>query len=191
MTPTPEAFTDLLARARQGDNDAMMALIRQYEPEIRRVAHQRLGPALRDCLASVDVVQSVHRSLIRNLRENKLVINRQEDLTALAVTFVVRKVSRQWQKVQREEQVLRLVQVLLARAAKEEDPAVLAERRDRVQHLLEQVDDRDRQLLELHLRDCNTKEIANLLNVKENVVRVQRSRLFRKLRECGVNPLET
>jgi RNA polymerase sigma factor (sigma-70 family) len=191
MTESPEAFAELLARARKGDNSAMTELIRQYEPEIRRVAHNRLGPALRPYLDSMDVVQSVHRSLILNLRRQKFAISRLEELTALAVTFVVRKVCRRWREIQREAQIVRLVQLLTARASDTEDPVATAERNDRVQKLLDQVDDKDRHLLELHLQNQSTKEIATRLKLQENVVRARRSKLFRKLRESGVDPLGT
>ncbi len=191
MPETSAAFPELLARARDGDNDAMMQLIQQYEPEIRRLAHKRLGPALRPFVGSMDLVQSVHRSLMLNLRKNKLVITKQEELTALAATFMIRKVSRHWRRIQREEQVIRLVGRLRVGATGEEDPAVTVERRDRVQRLLEQVDDSDRRLLELHLENRSTKEIATQLHLQENVVRVHRSRLFRKLRENGIDPMST
>jgi RNA polymerase sigma factor (sigma-70 family) len=189
MSDPSAAFAELLAKARGGDNDAMLQLIQQYEPEIRRLAHHRVGPALRHFVGSMDLVQSVHRSLMLHLRDNKFVLTRQEDLTALAATFLVRKVSLQWRKVQLEEQAVRIGGLLRAKSGGGEDPATAAERRDRVQHLLEQADDKERRLLELHLEDRNTKEIAAELQLQENVVRVLRSRLFRKLREHGIDPL--
>jgi RNA polymerase sigma-70 factor (ECF subfamily) len=189
MSETSEAFTDLMARACQGDNGAMMELVRQYEPEIRRVAHNRIGPALRPYLDSLDLVQSVHRSLILNLRKQKFTLSKQEELIALAVTFLVRKVSHQWRKIQREEQILRLVEILRRRVAVTEDPTAALERRDRVRNLLEQTGDDDRRLLELHLEERSTEEIAKQLHLKENVVRARRSKLFRKLRAAGADPL--
>jgi RNA polymerase sigma-70 factor (ECF subfamily) len=189
MSKNSETFADVLARARQGDNEAMTQLIRQYEPQIRRAARTRLGPALRPRVDSIDLVQSVHRSLMGHLRRNKFAITKPEDLTALAVTFVTRKVSHLWRTIQLEERVLRLVNLLRPRISAEEDPAASVERLDCVRHLLEEVDDSDRRLLELHLENHSTKEIAARLNLKENGVRARRSRLFRRLRENGIDPI--
>src|SRR5262249_45928660 len=189
MSQTPEAFTELLARARQGDNSAMTELIQQYEPEIRRVAHNRLGPALRPFGESMDFAGAVHGTLIATRRQNNFPTTKRGELPARGVTLVIRKLSRHWHDIQREEQVLRLVTLLRSRTVVEDDPAAAVERLDRVQNLLKQVDDRDRRLLELHLEDRSTKEIATQLNLKENVVRVLRSRLFQKLRAQGVDPM--
>src|SRR6188508_2597024 len=63
-------FDEILARARTGDEDALTELARQYEPEVRAVARVRLGPALRPYLDTMDLVQSVHRSLMVGLRAN-------------------------------------------------------------------------------------------------------------------------
>jgi RNA polymerase sigma factor (sigma-70 family) len=189
MPPTPEEFEDLLARARQGDNGAMMQLVELYEPEIRRFAHNKLRDPLRPYLGSMDLVQSVHRSLIGNLRKDKFTIASPKDLIALAVTFAVHKVSHAWRKVQREEKIGRLAARLADRARGEEDPAAVAERQDSVRRFLEQVQARDRRLLELYLEPCSTPEIAARLKLQANVVRVYLSRLFKKLRELGVDPL--
>ncbi len=61
-------FDLLLAAARSGDESAMQQLIEQYEPELRIVARNRLGAALRPHLDTIDLVQSVHRSLMIGLR---------------------------------------------------------------------------------------------------------------------------
>src|SRR5215207_8494949 len=97
-----EAFDDLLARARLGDSAAMSALAKRYEPEVLAVARVRLGPALRPYLDTFDLVQSVHRSLIVGLRNNKFAFSGPEQLVALAVTIVRRKAARQWQRAQRQ-----------------------------------------------------------------------------------------
>jgi RNA polymerase sigma factor (sigma-70 family) len=185
---TDSTFADLLVRARQGDNDAMMELIRHYEPEIRRVAHARLGPLLRPYLGSIDIVQSVHRSMIGQLRKNKYVFTRQKDLTAFAVTLVIRRISHAWRKLRTEEKVLRLVETLMKSRAAVEDPTASVEREDMMRKLIEQLTDSERRLLDLYLAGQSTKEIAQSMGPTENVVRARKSKLFKKLREVGVDP---
>src|SRR5262245_56113014 len=67
----PPDFADLLGRARQGDKDALTELTRRYEPEVRIVARVLLGPALQPHLDSLDLVQSVHRTLMLGIREDR------------------------------------------------------------------------------------------------------------------------
>jgi RNA polymerase sigma-70 factor (ECF subfamily) len=176
-------FAPVLERARQGDADAMARLIEEYEPQVRRVAHRRLGPALRSAFGSADLVQSVHRSLLLCLRRNKFTFNGPQDLVALAVTMVKRKVARKWARMQREQEFLQLQALLISRA----QPQHSAEVANRLQELLEALDDADRQLLRLYLEGHSTVEAARILGVNPDSLRVRRSRLFRKLRASGLD----
>src|SRR5438874_9664351 len=105
MPETTDDYTSLLARARQGDAEAMSQLCQLYEKELRVVARVLLGPALRPYLDSIDLVQSVHRSLMLGLRENKFDISTPENLLALALTMVRRKAARQWRHLKRQQRL--------------------------------------------------------------------------------------
>src|SRR5213076_2468656 len=94
-------FLDLLERGRQGDQEALSLLVQHYEREVRLVARVLLGPALRPYLDSVDLVQSVHRSLMVALRANKFELNSPENLVALAVTMIRRMAARHWRHLRR------------------------------------------------------------------------------------------
>src|SRR5262249_21746270 len=93
----------LVAQARKGEPGALFQLASQYEPEIRIVARVLLGPALRPYLDSVDLVQSVHKSLMLGLRQAKYDISTPEKLVALAVEMVRRKVGRHWRHLRRQQ----------------------------------------------------------------------------------------
>jgi RNA polymerase sigma-70 factor (ECF subfamily) len=175
-------FAAVLERARGGDAEATAQLVRQYEPEVRRVARRRLGPALRAALESIDLVQSVHRSLLRCLRENRFTITGPQDLVALAVTMVKRKAARKWARLQREREVLQLRALVLSRI-KPDRASKLAEE---LQDLLETLDDSDFQLVKLYLEGHSTVEAARILGLDPDSLRVRRSRLFRKLRASGL-----
>ena len=103
MNAETEPFDALLTLARTGDQAALWELARHYEPEIRTVARLRLGPALRPYLDSIDLVQSVHRSLMRGLQDDKFELSRPEQLVALALTMVRRKAAHAWRKLRRQE----------------------------------------------------------------------------------------
>jgi hypothetical protein len=90
---TRAGFTELLTRVRQGDEAALMTLVQKYEPKVRLAAHRLLGSFLRHHVDSIDVVQSVNCVLVRGLREGTFALDEPDQLVALAVTLVRRKVA--------------------------------------------------------------------------------------------------
>jgi RNA polymerase sigma factor (sigma-70 family) len=186
-------FDDLLTRARSGDESAMAALVEQYEPEVRMVARMRLGAALRPHLDSVDLVQSVHKSLMLGLRADRFDISTPEKLIALALTIVRRKVSRQWRKLKRQQRLSGggsesqdLPGLIASLSASSSDPAEIASLRETTSHILSRMDDTETRVIELRLEGYTTAEVARQLGLDADVLRVKLSRLRRLLRERGV-----
>jgi RNA polymerase sigma factor (sigma-70 family) len=175
MTGSADEFAALLARVRLGDEAALAAL---------------LGRALRCHLDSADLVQSVHHSLMLGLRQNKFVLAGRQQLVALTLTMVRRKVARHWRRLRRQQRLE--PEALETRAQADaptagpgapDDPAAAAEFRDTLDHLCRQLDERDRRLVELRLQGCSTAEAARHLGEDPDVLRVRLSRLRRRLRE--------
>src|SRR5207244_1495247 len=90
---SPAHLAALLDRVRAGDEPALTELIQHYEPRLRTAAHVLLGPLLRPSMDSVDLVQSVHRVLLPGLREGKFDLSSPEQVLALALTIIRRKVA--------------------------------------------------------------------------------------------------
>jgi RNA polymerase sigma factor (sigma-70 family) len=176
-------FQALLARARQGNQEAMKRLIEEYEPEVLRFARRRLGRALRVRLGSHDLVQSVHRTLIRCLRQNRFTFAGPKDLVALAVDIVKKKVARQAARHRREKEILSLRERLLRRA----NPERAAKLATEVQDLLETLKDDDRRIVQLKLEGYTTAKIAGELGLKPGPLRSRWGRLRVKLRAAGVD----
>lgn len=189
----PDAFRDMLTRARGGDSQAMEELIREYEPEIRRIARLRLGSALRPYLDSIDLVQSVHHSLMLGLRRKEYDVSTPERLMALAATLVRRKAARYWRRMQRQQRLSgertggsSVVDLLESLSTPEADPALVAGRNDALEDLWRRLDHLDRKVLELRLEGHTTAEVARLLELDSDVLRVRLSRMRRRLRSEGV-----
>src|SRR5438128_1374600 len=102
MLETTDEFTALLARTRQGDKSAVAEVVQRYEHIIHRAARALLGPQMRPFLDSLDIVQSVHRSLLIGVRREKFEIASTSGLIALALTMVRRKIARHWRKLQHQ-----------------------------------------------------------------------------------------
>src|SRR5262245_57435224 len=103
MSDATSEFAELLAKARSGDEAALTRLAERYEPKVRVVARVLLGPALRPYLDSVDLVQSVHRSVVVGLRVGKFDLSAPGDLIALAVAMLRRKVARHWRHLRKQQ----------------------------------------------------------------------------------------
>jgi RNA polymerase sigma-70 factor (ECF subfamily) len=193
MADAPDDFAQLLECARGGDRNALAQLVQQYETKVRLVARYLLGPSLRPYLDSVDLVQSVHRTLMVGLREDKFNLTTPENLMALALTLVRRKVARQWRRMQRQQRLDsgttssgNLPELLTALCSPHADPARAAQYHDQIQHLCEQLDEPDRQLLELRLQGYSPAEVADKIHLNVNAMYVRLSRLRQRLRAAGV-----
>ena len=86
-------FTDLLNRTRNGDQDAARALVKEYEPEIRRAARMRLtDPQLRRIVDSMDICQSVFGRFFRSATDGSFDLERPEQLLVLLITMTRNRV---------------------------------------------------------------------------------------------------
>jgi RNA polymerase sigma factor (sigma-70 family) len=178
-------FRELLKQAAAGNPDAMADLARRYEPEVRIVARARLSNRLRPYLDSMDITQSVHRSLMDGLRLEKYDIASPEKLVGLAVTIVRRKIARHWRKLRRQHRDSIFDQSGTATEARTVSvgtavDAVDAD--DEFQYLVAGLSDTDRKMMEMRLAGFSTAEAARQLGLDPDVVRVRLSRLRQRLR---------
>lgn len=193
MAEADTDFAGLMERARGQDPDAIEALCQKYEAKVRVVARVLLGPALRPHLDSVDLVQSVHRTLMLGIRDDKFDISSPEKLVALAMTIVRRKVARHWRKLKRQQRISSgaagidtLPNLLTNLSSAETDPAAAAQFQDQVEQLCQQLSDTERQILQARADGYSTAEIADQLNLNHTTLRVRMTRLRERLRTEGV-----
>jgi RNA polymerase sigma factor (sigma-70 family) len=193
MPDTAGDFATLLARARGGDREALARLSADYEPKLRMVARVLLGPALRPYLDSVDLVQSVHKSLLIGLRDQKFAFATPDDLLALALTLVRRKAARHWRRLQRQQRLSGhaadtpdLAHLLATLSRPHDDPAQAAQFRDQLAQLCANLTDAERRLLEMRLQGYSPAECAAALGLSPVAFRVRLTRLRQRLRAAGV-----
>jgi RNA polymerase sigma-70 factor (ECF subfamily) len=179
-----ESFTDLVARARSGDERALAELAGQYESEIRVAARVLLGPLLRPHLDSMDLVQSIHRSLLIGLRTNKFDFSCPEQLLALALTMARRKaahhVRRQVRRRQLTAEALTSGQWPTGEMTAP-DPAQAVQHDDELHHIMGRLDRTERRVIELRLQGYSTAEAARELGLDSDSLRVRLGRLRRRL----------
>jgi RNA polymerase sigma-70 factor (ECF subfamily) len=189
MSVPDPTFDDLLSRARNGDEAAMEQIARTYESDIRIAARVHLGPALRPYLDSIDLVQSVHRSLLVGLRNEKFELSNLGSLIALAVKMVRRKVAHQWRRHRRQMRLTGTdsadhpADVLASLSRRHTNPAAAVEVREALNRLWQELDADDRRLLELRMQGYTTAETAGEMGVSPEALRVRLHRLRKRLKD--------
>src|SRR5262249_9194663 len=94
---------NLLARWREGDEDAAAALFRRYSERLIALAQRRLPARLGQRVDPEDVVQSVYRSFFHAARQGRYVLLHSGDLWRLLVTITLHKVQGQMRRHRAEK----------------------------------------------------------------------------------------
>jgi DNA-directed RNA polymerase specialized sigma24 family protein len=175
-----EEFPELLARARQGDKDALAGVHLALEEKLRKAAHRRLGWVLRRYVDSMDIVQSAQKSLLICLRAGKYDISDEGKLTALAMRILQRKISRKWRKVRQDLKVQgRLAQEPPAAELNGAAPAL--ENAELVQHLMKYMNKTEKELVRLRLQHHTLESAARVLGLDPGYARVFIGRMKERL----------
>lgn len=189
--PPDDDFAALLARVRGGDETATGELVLRYERAVLRAVRSRLGQNMRRAMDSMDVVQSVHQSLLMGLRNRRFEMNSPAQLIALAVVMVQRKIARHWRKIKKlptsgSDTVGHTHGTPLSGVSSDEPaPPELAVASDLLEQFLSQLDEFDRKLVRLKLDGHSSVEAAAILGREPAFIRMRWSRLRQLLRSRG------
>jgi DNA-directed RNA polymerase specialized sigma24 family protein len=190
MTPVPSSdFSSLIARIRCGDDQAATELVQRFEQPVMRAVRARLGIRMRRLLDSMDVIQSVNRSLLIGLRNEKFDLANPNQLIGLAVVLVQRKVARHWRKLRasasscstaNSSSGLELVEDLASREPTQVH-VVLAD--ELLKTVMSNLDALDQQLVQSRLDGNSSADTAKLLDLDPAFVRMRWVRIRKKLRQ--------
>ena len=189
--PPDNDFLDLVARVRGGDDSAAAELVQRYERAVLRSVRSRLGKSMRSAMDSMDVMQSVHRSLLTGVKNKRFELASPQQLIGLAVVMVQRKVARHWRKLKQFPAVgggaagQSVVTALESIASDESAPSEMAAASDLLDRLLGQLGDLDQQLVRLKLDGHSSVEAARILGREPAFIRMRWSRLRQVLRDGG------
>jgi RNA polymerase sigma factor (sigma-70 family) len=191
--PANDDFLELLARVRGGDEAAARELVERYERIVLRSVRTRLGRSMRSAMDSMDVMQSVHRSLLIGLRNERFQMTSPQQLISLAVVMVQRKVARHWRKLKRfsataaDAVASAPLDTFSSIPSPESAPAELAAADDLLDRFLSKLGDFDRRLVQLKLEGHNSVDTATILNCQPAFVRMRWSRLRQILKDSGTD----
>lgn len=160
----------LVARWREGDQDAAQELFRRYAEPLVALAQRRLSAKLAGRLDAEDVVQSVYRSFFVGARNGRFDIHRGGDLWRLLVAITLHKLRDQVKHHTAAKRSLKREQSLgtspgldglptdsLTREPSPIEAMILAEE---VEQLMRGLEPMQRRMLELRLQGYDVEQIA-------------------------------
>lgn len=189
---------ELLRRAEHGDDAARQAVLVRHRERLKQMAAVHLDRRLAARIDPSDVVQEAlldaARGLDDYLRQRPLPF--YPWLRRLAWERLIelhrRHVHSKKRSVQREEPLaphlsdesaMQLADCVLARQSSPSQRAIHSELRSRIRAALDQLDERDREVLVLrHLEQLSTRETAAVLGISEGAVKTRHLRALERLR---------
>ena len=161
---------ELMARWRDGDQQAADALFERYAERLLALVRTRLSGQLARRLDAEDVVQSAYRSFFIGARDGRFVLAQSGDLWRLMVGITLHKLHRQVQhhragkRALGREDDLQAIGGLSAfdagTLARDPSPAEAAALTDELEQLMRGLDLHQRRIFELRLQGHTLEEIA-------------------------------
>ncbi len=190
-----QEFAHLLQQAALGIESAQQAISQKYSDQIRAVARVLLGPQLRQHFDTMDLMQSVHHSILIGLRQQRFQFSSSDKLIALACAILRRKVAKKWRRHRRQLTLSNahrndsedLVDLLSSITNHETNPSLIAQFNDQLAKVCGHLGDVERVMLEMRLDGYTSHEIAKRLDLHPVALRVRWTRLRRKLADFGIN----
>ncbi len=172
---------ELLARWREGDQQAAMALVERFTQRLLALARSQLSEKMARRVDPEDVVQSAYRSFFAAARADRYELTRQGDLWHLLAAITLHKLHHQVARHTADKRALdrevRLTQEsgllgvhpeLMARTPTPAEAAALV---DELEFVLRQMKPLDRQMIEMRLQGHRVPEIAVATDRSERWVR--------------------
>lgn len=184
-----EDSVDLVARYRNGDEQAAEELFRRYVGRLTALAQKRLSDRLARRVDPDDIVQSAYRSFFVHARDGAYSFKESGDLWRLLVVITLNKLRRQVERHSAGKRAMNHEQsfqndgsttalrpeAVAGEPSPDEALAVVEE----VQQLMQGLTPSQCQMLELRLQGYTVDEIAAQVNRSERGVR----RLLDKIKE--------
>ena len=195
--PELNTFRDFIGRIRAGDEQAALALVREYEPFIRREVRLHLqDQRLCRLFDSLDVCQSVLKSFFVRTATGQYDLDRPEQLLMLLVSMARKKLAMTARRHRRQRRDHRRnLPEASNRLELVEDvspsPSQLAEGKELLQRFRESLTEEERQLADLRNQGLAWAQIATELGGAAQARRVQLSRAVdRVAQQLGLNEFD-
>lgn len=180
---------------RRGDDRVLLDFWNRFGPALEMLAQRRMEPGLRRRVGPEDVAQSVCRTFFRRMQGGEFQFGEDTGLWRLLCAITLAKVRekarhhlRLKRGLQREASLDSPSGADFVHAAPGPTPAESAEFSDVLEHVLSELDDEERRIVELRLEDKTQAEIAAELGCAERTVRRMLQRVQTKFDKALVSP---
>jgi RNA polymerase sigma factor (sigma-70 family) len=182
MMPNEPDISDLIARAKAGDETAIREFLSRFEPEVRMMVRGRLPRMLRTQFDSMDFVQAVWQSFFADLRSSSRQFENVHHLRGFLAGVARNKVYEEHRRLTRtkkhalaREQSLYVRrgsrEVELALISPEPTPSQAVQASDRLAQLVARCSPLEAQVITLRHQEMTFDEIARRTGVSERSVR--------------------
>jgi RNA polymerase sigma factor (sigma-70 family) len=182
MTGDDQRWQQVIQGLWTGDRQSVQDFCAEYGSALERLADKHLPAALRRRIGPEDVVQSACRTFMRRARLGEFKLADSDSLWRLLCAITLTKVREQARYHLRQRRGVDQEVALnptpddssgpgFQPAAHEPTPAEAAEFADQFQHVVAQLDDEERQVVDLKLQECTNEEVALRMGCSERTVR--------------------
>ena len=175
-------YDELIDGLRRGDEAAVQRFCDLYGNRVERLADRHISGGLQRRVGPEDVVQSVCRTFVRRAKEGEFELPDSGALWALLCAITLSKVRRQARFHLRQKRTMNREQHLDSIAAESSTggmelkgttpaPDDAVEFADQFEQIINDLNDEERQLVDLKLQQCENDEIAEQMGCSERTVR--------------------
>jgi RNA polymerase sigma-70 factor (ECF subfamily) len=178
MSDKNSEFREIVERVCAGSEDAAWELIETYGPHIQRVVRRKLNQRLRSKFDSLDFVQMVWASFFTE-REKLANFTEPTDLIKYLATMAQRKlIQESRRRLQGQKHNVGRERALIAGSEdestyvrKSNTPSQIVMAKDRLEAMMREQSERDRQVVELRMQGLTFVEIGEKLGIHERTAR--------------------
>ena len=178
-----EPTIELLVKAREGNREAVEALLQRCLPQLKRWAHGRLPPAARGSLDTGDLVQETVLHVLRRL--DHFEPRHVGAMQAYLRQSVINRIRDEVRKIGRQPAPVELPEELPSDLTSPLEAVVEQEAYDRYREALSQLNPRDREMIVARIEvQWSLAEIAQKFGMRTtDAARMAVSRALRRLTE--------
>lgn len=185
---------ELLARVREGDEEAARELLLRYESKVRLVVRRQLPRLLRSRFDSLDFLQSVWGSFFRKVRTGPADFEDSRHLVAFLARAAKNKVIDEYRRAASRKQDMHREEPLWVDGGRPKEvpaeidsPSEVAQAREVLGRLRDLVPEDRRAVVELKAEGLSSKDIGQRLGISERTVQ----RVLEDLRRRAETELES
>jgi RNA polymerase sigma-70 factor (ECF subfamily) len=172
----PGNIQELLARIKNGDEEAARELLIRYESKVRLVVRRQLPRLLRSRFDSLDFLQSVWGSFFHKIRTGPNDLNEEQNLITFLAWTARNKVIDEYRRAATQKQDIHREERLENKGDKDgclaagDTPSQLAQAHETYDRLRDLLPEDRRVILELKAAGYSCQEIGDRLGMSERTV---------------------